>query len=127
LHAPAPADGFRHVYSNTKTALVTESYLKQCCRMCLDGSKLVPPQRFSVVSSNTTAMVVHDAQLELCAIKALRCSQPIQRQVSGNWLHKASHRFPPHTNLQIFHLALRDGSLQGEICMTNECLTPLSP
>ena len=47
--------------------------------------------------------------------------------VSGNWPHKASHRFPPHTNLQTFHLALRDGSLQGEICMTNECLTPLSP
>jgi hypothetical protein len=47
--------------------------------------------------------------------------------VSGKWPHKTSHRFPPHTNLQTFHPALRDGSLQDEICMMNECLTPLYP
>ena len=55
----------------------------QCLRMSLGGSKLVPPQRCSVVLSNAKANVVHVAQLVLCAIKTLRCSQPIKRNRFG--------------------------------------------
>ena len=90
LGAPVPANGFRNVYSNTATVLVTDSDIVQCCRISLGGSKLVPPQRFSLVLSNAIAIVVHVAQSELCAIKALRCSQPIKRNRLGVIPRKSS-------------------------------------
>jgi hypothetical protein len=90
LGAPVPANGFRHVCSNTCTALVTASDPVKCCRMSLGGSKLVPPQRFSVVLSNAPAKVVHGTQAALCRIKALRYSQPIQRDRFGVILRKVS-------------------------------------
>ena len=56
--------------------------------MSLGGSKLVPPQCFSVV---ITAIIVGDAaQLTLCPIKALRCSQPIKRNRLGDIPRKSS-------------------------------------
>ncbi len=58
--------------------------------MSLGGSKLVPPQRFSAVLNNASAIVVHVAQAALCAIKALRCSQPIKRNRLGVILRKSS-------------------------------------
>ena len=76
LCAPVPATSFGLVFSNTSTFLVTVSDMEQCIRMSLGGSKLVPPQRFSAVFSDAKAMVVDVAQAVLCAIKALRCSQP---------------------------------------------------
>ena len=69
---------------------MTESDPVQCLRMSLGGSKLVPPQRFSVVSSNAFATVVHEAQAALCLIKALRCSQPIKRNRLSVILRKSS-------------------------------------
>ena len=51
--------------------------------MSLGGSKLVQPQRFSEVLSNTKTLVVHAAQAVLRPIKVLRCSQPIQRKSLG--------------------------------------------
>jgi len=83
LGAPVPANGFRHVCSNTETVLVTDCDRVQCFGMSLGGSKLEQPQRFSVVLSNATATAVHIAQSALCAIKALRCSQPIKRNRLG--------------------------------------------
>ena len=56
----------------------------------MGGSKMVPPQRFSVVLSNAITFVVHVAQAELCLIKALRCSQPIKRNRLGIIPRKAS-------------------------------------
>ncbi len=47
------------------------------------GSKLVPPQPFSEILSNAIATVVREAHAVLCAIKALRCSQPIKRKRLG--------------------------------------------
>ncbi len=58
--------------------------------MALGGSKLVQPQRFSVVLSNAMAYTVHEAQAVLCPIKVLRCSQPIQRKSLGVILRNAS-------------------------------------
>jgi hypothetical protein len=51
--------------------------------MSLGGSKLVQPQRFSVVLSNAKASVVHVALAALRLIKVLRCSEPIQRNRLG--------------------------------------------
>ena len=62
----------------------------QCLRMSLGGSKVVPPQRFSVVVSNAVSTVVQDAQSVLCRIKALRCSQPIKRNRLGVIPRKSS-------------------------------------
>ena len=90
LGAPVPATGCHLALTNTMTFLVTESDIEQCCRMSLGGSKLVPPQRFSEVLSNAFANVVHAAQHALCAIKALRCSQPIKRNRLGDILRKSS-------------------------------------
>ncbi len=59
--------------------------------MSLGGSKMVQPQRFSFVSSNAKAIVVHLAQAELRLIKVLRCSQPIQRNHLGVILRNASY------------------------------------
>ena len=56
----------------------------------MSGSKLAPPQRFSEVSSNAIATVVHAAQAILCLIKALRCSQPIKRNRMRVILRKSS-------------------------------------
>ena len=72
------------------TVLVTVSDIVQCCGMSLGGSKLEPPQRFSVILSNAFTMVVHGAKNALCLIKALRCSQPIQRNRLGFILRKSS-------------------------------------
>ena len=94
LCAPVPANGFRLVYRNASTVLVTFSDPVQCCRMSLGGSKLVPPQRFSVVSSNAKAHRVHVAQDVLRPIKVLRCSQPIQRNSLGVILRNASYTIP---------------------------------
>ena len=90
LGAPVPANGFGLALTNTLTFRVTGSDTVQCKRMSLGGSKLVPPQRFSVVFSNAIAMVVHVAQAVLCAIKALRCSQPMKRKRLGVILRKSS-------------------------------------
>ena len=57
--------------------------------MSLGGSKLVQPQRFSVVLSNAIAMAVHVAQAVLRRIKVLRCSEPIQRKSLGVILRNA--------------------------------------
>ncbi len=54
--------------------------------MSLCGSKQVQPHRFIIVLSNAVAFVIHAAQTELCAIKALRCSQPIERNGLGDVL-----------------------------------------
>ena len=90
LGAPVPANGFRHVYSNTFTVLVTITDPVQCIRISLGGSKLEQPQRFSEVFINALANVVPEAQSALCAIKALRCSQPIKRNRLGEILRKSS-------------------------------------
>jgi hypothetical protein len=79
LCTPVPANGFVLVFTNASTVLVTGSDIEQCCRMPLGGSKLVQPQRFSVVLSNAKAIVVHVAQAELRLIKVPRCSEPIKR------------------------------------------------
>ena len=76
------------------TVPVTGSDTGQSCRMSLGGSKLVQPQRFSVVLSNAIAMVVHDAQSVLRLIKVLRCSEPIQRNRLGVILRNASSTPP---------------------------------
>ena len=81
--APVPANGFRLVFKNACTELVTGSDIEQCSRMSFGGSKPVQPQRFSVVFSNARANTVHPAQAELRPIKVLRCSQPIQRNSLG--------------------------------------------
>ena len=83
LCAPVPANGCGLVVANALTVLVTETDHVQCCMMSLGGSKLVPPQRFSVVLSNAMAIEVHVAQAPLRPIKVLRCSQPIQRNSLG--------------------------------------------
>ena len=92
LCAPVPANGFRLVFTNALTILVTGSDIDQCCRMSLGGSKMAQPQRFSEVLSNATAkaFVVHVAQAVLRLIKVLRCSQPIQRKSLGVILRNAS-------------------------------------
>ena len=90
LRAPIPAKSFGLVFRNASTFVVTFSNAVQCFRMSLGGSKLPPPQRFSVVLSNASAMEVHVAQVELCLIKALRCSQPIKRSRLGAILRKSS-------------------------------------
>ena len=95
LCAPVPANGFGLVCRNASlTVLVTKSDIEQCCRMSLGGSKLVQPQRFSLVLSNAKALVVHVAQAALCPIKVLRCSQPIQRKSLGAILRNASFTPP---------------------------------
>ena len=91
LCAPVPANGFRLVFTNASTDLVTETDIGQCRRMSLGGSKLVQPQRFSEVLSNANAIVVHEAQAALRPIKVLRCSQPIQRNSLGVILRNASY------------------------------------
>ncbi len=58
--------------------------------MSLGGSKLVQPQRYSVVLSNAKAFVVHGAQAVLRPIKVLRCSEPIQRKSFGVILRNTS-------------------------------------
>ena len=78
------------MFTNTPTFLVAVSDHVQCLVMSLGGSKLIPPQRFSVVSSNAIAAVVHGTQSVLSRIKALRCSQPIQRKRLGVILRKPS-------------------------------------
>ncbi len=83
LCAPVPANGCGLVFTNALTVLVTDSDQAQCARMSLGGSKLVQPQRFSVVLSNAKAFVVHVAQAVLRPIKVLRCSEPIQRKSLG--------------------------------------------
>ena len=93
LCAPVPANGFGHVFTNALTLLVTFSDPVHCIRMSLGGSKMVQPQRFSVVSSNAMAIVVHAAQVVLRQIKVLRCSQPIQRKNLGV-IHNASLTIP---------------------------------
>ncbi len=70
--------------------LVTETDFEQCLKKSLGGSKLVPPQRFSVVLSNAMAIEVHVAQAPLRPIKVLRCSQPIQSKSLGVILRNAS-------------------------------------
>ena len=65
-----------------------DSDVEQCCKISLGGSKLVPPQRFSIVSSN--AIVVHVTEQELCSVKTLCCSQPIKRNRSGVLFRKSS-------------------------------------
>ena len=94
LCAPVPANGFRLVFTNALTALVKGSDIEQCCRMSLGGSKLVPPQRFSAVSSNAMAVVVHVAQAVLGHIKVLRCSEPKQHKSLGVILRNASSTVP---------------------------------
>jgi hypothetical protein len=47
--APVPANGFGVVFRHTMTQLVHQTYNKHCIRMSLGGSKLKPPQRFSVL------------------------------------------------------------------------------
>ena len=56
----------------------------------MGSSKLVPPQRFSIVFINAKAFVVHVAQAALPPIKVLRCSEPIQRNRLGVILRNAS-------------------------------------
>ncbi len=90
LCAPVPANGFRLVFTNASTELVTDSDLVQCHGMSLGGRKLIPPQRFGVVLSNAKACVVQDAQHALRRIKVLRCSEPIQRKSLGVILRNAS-------------------------------------
>ena len=57
----------------------------------MGGSKVVQPQRFSAVLSNAVSTVVHDAQAVLCRIKAMRCSQPINRNRLGVILRKSPY------------------------------------
>ncbi len=64
----------------------------------MGGSKLEPPQRFNVVSSNALATVVQKAKFVLCVIKALRCSQLIQRKRLGV-IHSKSSSFNPTMQL----------------------------
>ena len=52
-------------------------------RISLGGGKVEQPQPFSAVLNNV-------AQFVLCAIKALRCSQPIKRSRLGVILRKSS-------------------------------------
>ena len=44
----------------------------------MGGSKLVQPQRFSVVLSNAIAIVVHEAQAVLRSVKVLCSSESIK-------------------------------------------------
>ena len=90
LCAPVPANGFRLVFTNASTELVTLGDTVQCCTMSLGGSKLVQPQRFSKVLSNAKAFEVHVAQEVLRRIKVLRCSEPIKRKSLGVILRNAS-------------------------------------
>ncbi len=91
LCAPVPANGCRLVFRNASTELVKASDIEQCYRMSLGGSKLIQPQRFSVVLSNAKAYVVHLAQVPLRLIKVLRCSEPKQRKSLGSILCNASY------------------------------------
>ena len=90
LCAPVPSNGFRLVFTKASTELATFSDPVHCIRMSLGGSKLVQPQRFSVVSSNAIAIIVHAAQAVLRPIKVLRCSQPKKRKSLGVILRNAS-------------------------------------
>ena len=56
----------------------------------MGGSKLVQPQRFSVVLSYAKATAAHPAQGDLRPIKVLRCRQPIQHKSLGVILRNAS-------------------------------------
>ena len=56
----------------------------------MGGSKLVQPQRFSVVLSNAKAVIAHVAQVVLRHIKVLRCSEPKKRNSLGVILRNAS-------------------------------------
>ncbi len=56
----------------------------------MGSSKLEPPKRFCIASSNALAILVHLAEKALCGIKALRCSQPIKRSRSDVILFKSS-------------------------------------
>ncbi len=59
--------------------------------MSLGGSELKKPQPFSVVLGySANAIGVEAAELALCRIKALRCSQPIKRSRLGIILRKSS-------------------------------------
>ena len=60
----------------------------------MGGSKLLQPQRFSLVLSNAKAMDVHVAQIVLRLIEVLRCSQPIQRNRLDVIPHNASSTKP---------------------------------
>ena len=91
LCAPVPANGCGLVFRNASTELVKASDIEQCYRMSLGGSKLVQPQRFSVVLSNALAYVVHLAQVPLRLIKVLRCSEPKQRKSLGSIPRNASY------------------------------------
>ena len=55
---------------------MTDSNLIQCLRMSLGGGKLQQPQPFSAVGPNAPTIADHAAQMALCRIKALSCSQP---------------------------------------------------
>ena len=100
LGATVPVNGCRNALKNTVTVQVTSSNAVQCLRMSLCCSKMVPPQRFIVVSSNAMTELVHVAQSIPRPIKALRCSQPIQCHL-GDVPLKPS--FP-----QLMQLAKRD-------------------
>jgi hypothetical protein len=60
-----------------------KSNLIQCLRTSLGGGKVQQPQPFSAVSNNAITILEHEAQLELCRIKALSCSQPKKRKRLG--------------------------------------------
>ena len=81
LGAPVPVDGFRHVCSNTATALVTDSNLIQCQRISLGGGKVQQPQPFSAVLNNAPTNADNSAQMALCRIKALSFSKPSKRNL----------------------------------------------
>ena len=70
--------------------MVNFSDVGQCLTMALSGSKLVQPQRFSVVFGNAKAMVVHVAKMPLRPIKVLRSSEPIKRNRLGAIRRNAS-------------------------------------
>ena len=94
LCAPVPANGFGLVFRNASTMLVTETDFEQCLKKSLGGSKLVPPQRFSIVFINAKAFVVHVAQAALPPLKVLRCSEPLQRNSLGVIPRNASFTKP---------------------------------
>ena len=57
----------------------------------MGGSELEQTQPFSVVLGySTNAIGVEAAELSLCRIKALHCSQPIKRSRLGSILRKSS-------------------------------------
>ena len=93
LGAHPPANGFRLVLTNACTVLVIDGDTCQSTRTSLGGSKLVQPKRFSAVFSNAKACAVHLAQVELCMIKVLCCSEPIKRNRLGVILRNASYTF----------------------------------